>query len=155
MPNRRASTVRTRPGQKRTTRPNSRAIRPRSARARQLKVSVLNLCWYRPSVLMDASSLDRFLLSWYFCVGARDRIVDRGVELRTKQHHRSADVEVEQQTHGGPEAPVGEAEVGEVGQVEGKGQRGDRPQHYGEGRAQGYRTETLPGVGTETVDRRK
>src|SRR5215212_1847590 len=147
MPNRRDSTVSTRLGQKRTTRPNSRAMRPRNARARQLVANVLNRCLYRPCSLMPVSSSATLTAGFVF-----DRMIDCRVELRTKQHHRSAEVEIQEQTHGGPEAPVREADVGEIGQVEGESDRGDRPQCYGERRAEGDRPETLPGVGAETVD---
>src|SRR3712207_5895873 len=58
MPKSRESAARMRPGQKRTTRPNSRATKPRSARARQLAANVLNLCRYRPWLLIAASSSD-------------------------------------------------------------------------------------------------
>src|SRR5215210_5423701 len=56
MPNRRASTVTTRPGQKRTTRPNSRATRPRNARARQLVARLFNRRPKRPWLLTSVSS---------------------------------------------------------------------------------------------------
>src|SRR5919107_2419223 len=147
MPNRMDRTVSTRPGQKRTTRPKSRAIRPRSARARQLAANVLNRCLYLPSPLMSASSSATVVAGFVF-----GRLVDCCVELRAKQHHRSAEVEIQEQTHGGPDAPVREAEGGKIGQVEGEGHRGDRPQRYGQRRAEGDRPETLPGIGTETVD---
>src|SRR5215213_437849 len=117
MPNRRASTAKTRPGQKRTTSPNSKATRPRSARARQLAASVFSL--------------------WVWCV-RRKPVVDSSVELCAEQHHRSAEVEVEEQTYGSANAPVGGAVVGEVGQVKRKSHRGDRPQHYRERRARDH-----------------
>src|SRR5918994_6693772 len=114
MPNRMDSTVSTRPGQKRTTRPNSRARRPRSARARQLVAHVFNRCRYRPSSLMPASSSVTFAADFVF-----DRIIDRCVEFRAKQHHRSAEVEVQEQAQGGPDAPVGEAKLAKLARVEG------------------------------------
>jgi hypothetical protein len=60
MPKSRVSTARMRSGQKRTTRPNIRATRPRSARARQFSARVLNLV-RRPSPLTPASFSDQFL----------------------------------------------------------------------------------------------
>src|SRR5215208_1348497 len=152
MPNRRASTVSTRPGQKRTTRPKIRATMPRSARARQLAANVLNLCWYRPSVLMDASSLDRFLLFGSFCAGVRDRAVDRRVELRAEQHYRRGQIHVEEQANGRPKAPVGDAVVREGCQVEGEPDRGYCPQNHGKRCARYHRAKALPGVGNKTVD---
>src|SRR5215218_2178911 len=104
MPKRMDSTVSTRPGQKRTTRPNSRAMRPRSARARQLLANALNRCRYRPSSLMTASSL--VVLSADFVTF---RVVDRRVGLRARQYHRSAEVKAQEQTYGGPDALVSEA----------------------------------------------
>src|SRR5215212_7211959 len=85
----------------------------------------------------------------YSCI--RNRMGDRCVELCTEQHHRSAEVEVEEQTYCGAKAPVSDPVVGEVGQVERKPHRGDRPEHYRERRARNHRPEALLGVGTETV----
>src|SRR5918998_2721682 len=147
MPNRTDSAVSTRLGQKRTTRPNNRAMMPRSARARQLVANVLNRCRYLPCSLMPVSSSGSLTAGF-----GSDRMIDRRVELRTKQHHRSAEVEVQEQTHGGPDATVREADVGEIGQIEGESDREDRPQRYGKRRAEGDRPETLPGVGADTVD---
>src|SRR5215203_899121 len=137
MPNRRASTARTRPGQNRTTRPKSRATRPRSARARQLEASVFNLCWQRPSLLTSMPSsepLRNVFILLFSCV-RRKAVVDSSVELSTQQHHRSAEVEIEEQTYGSTNAPVGGAVVGEVGQIERETHRGDRPKHHGNRRA--------------------
>src|SRR5215203_758091 len=83
------------------------------------------------------------------------RVVDSSVELCAEQHHRSAEVEVEEQTYGSTNAPVGGAIVGEVGQVNRKTYRRDRPKHYTERRARDHRPEALLGVGTEMVDDRK
>src|SRR5215203_1167975 len=127
MPNRMDSAVSTRLGQKRTTRPNSRVMKPRSARARQLVANVLIRCRYRPCSLMLVSS--SATLTAGFVV---DRMIDCRVELRTKQHHRGAEVEIQEQTHCGPDAPVREADVGEIGQVEGESDGGDCPQCYGD-----------------------
>src|SRR5215204_3159695 len=80
------------------------------------------------------------------------RVVDSSVEFRTQQHHRSAEVEVEEQTYGSTNAPVGGAVVGEVGKVNRKPYRRDRPKHYTERCARDHRPVALAGVGTETVD---
>src|ERR687898_1698045 len=83
------------------------------------------------------------------------RMVESSVEFSTQQHHRSTDVEVKEQTYGGTNAPVGDAVVGEVGQVNRKPHRRDRPEHNTECCARDHRPIALPGVGTEMVDHGK
>src|SRR5918998_4954452 len=63
----------------------------------------------------------------------REGVVDRRVDLRAQQHDRCGEIEVEEQTHGCSQAPVGDAVVCEVRQVDGEAKRGDRPQNHCEG----------------------
>src|SRR5687768_13324931 len=79
-------------------------------------------------------------------------VVDRRVHLRAKQYHRCREIEVEEQTHGGSQTPVGDAVVCEVCQVEGETNRRYGPQNHSQHRPRDHCPKALLHVRTKTVD---